>query len=453
MNPETEQSEKKMNSAEKPSARDAWKLLREYLRAMIAHNLPWKLLAAFLAICLWAGLITQDPTLTRERIFNDVQVSLQGGDTLRRNGFILLSDFEDSSLNVRLRADVPQREYNTVAATNYNPRIDLTKITETGPQNLKIITTSSNTYGTVQEVSPDTISVVVDEYTTKYRVPVTLERSQQFPTGFYGTTPALDPPSVVVSGPKSVVDSISRVVVDFDQSALPAQSGIARRALPLRFVDSNNEPVDSHLIEVTSAGVLLRSIIVEQPLYPTKTLPISSLSLITGEPAAGYEVKSITATPNVVVAAGEEIGLGALDTLFLEKDIDVSGQTESFSAEVVIRQPSELVYLSSRSIMLSVEIGPIIVTQNFDKINLQVQNAARSLPVIHAVKDVSLTLTGPSLLVGNLKASAITAYVDVADLEPGSYELPILLDIKNQENQTFIYDISPKTVQLQIEQR
>ena len=60
----------------------------------VINNWPWKLLALFLAVCLWAGLITQDPTLTRERVFTDASVGITGADTLRRNGLIVVSGLE-----------------------------------------------------------------------------------------------------------------------------------------------------------------------------------------------------------------------------------------------------------------------------------------------------------------------------------------------------------------------
>ena len=78
---------------------------------------------------------------------------------------------------------------NNVAYTNYNPRVDLSKITEAGEQTVKVATTSTSTYGSVTEVSPAEIPVVVDEYITNYRLPVQVEVTGSYPEGFYGTEP------------------------------------------------------------------------------------------------------------------------------------------------------------------------------------------------------------------------------------------------------------------------
>lgn len=224
---------KKAAEQPRPSLRRALKDAPQRFWRLIYHNWPWKLLALFLALCLWAGLITQDPTLTRERVFSDVTISVTGADTLRRNsGLIVLSGLEDENLTARMRVDVPQREYNTVTASNYNPRVDLTRITEAGEQTLRIITTSTSTYGTVRSISPETVTVVVDQYVTNYRVPVSVNIIGEYPEGFYGTPISLDPSAVTLSGPKSLMDEIVRVYVDFDVSRLAAKAGTVRTALP-----------------------------------------------------------------------------------------------------------------------------------------------------------------------------------------------------------------------------
>lgn len=55
------------------------------------HNWPAKLLSLILAIGFWSLLVTQDPTLTREKVFNDVPISVIGAETMKRNGFVVVS--------------------------------------------------------------------------------------------------------------------------------------------------------------------------------------------------------------------------------------------------------------------------------------------------------------------------------------------------------------------------
>lgn len=445
MNTEPERNENKPAHAERPVL-SALRRLPGKLWRIFLHNLSWKLLALVLALCLWAGLITQDPTLTRERVFSDVPVSVTGADTLRRNGMIVISDMAEASASVLLRVEVPQREYNSVISANYNPRIDLSKVTGTGEQSLKIATTSTTTYGTVTEVYPDSLTVTVDNYIASYRLPVTVQLIGEYPTGFYGTTPTLDPSVVSVSGPESVVSKIARVLVDFDAARLPPQAGLVRTALALRYEDADGNSLDSTLLEANSAGVLLRSIVVEQQLYPTRSLTLNSLALTTGTPAAGYEVKSVTPTPNVLIAAGDETALNALDSLFLEHAVDVTDRNASFTAEVKVRKPSELVYLSADSVMLLVEIGPSLSVKTFDTVPLTINGTDSALRAASETKTVAVSVTGPKLEFDTLKASALKAYVSTAGLAPGTYALPVQLSIQDADAQTFTYAITPQNV-------
>lgn len=449
MNAERPKTEPTPTHSEKPFLRGVKLLFKRFWR-LLSHNLPWKLLALVLALALWAGLITQDPTLTRERVFTDVPVTITGSDTLRRSGLIVTSDLSTIKDSVVLRVDVPQREYNSVTSSYYNPRIDLSKITETGEQSLKISTTSTTTYGTVTEVQPESVSVMVDNYVSSYRLPVTVHQTGEYPTGFYGTTPTLDPSVISVSGPDSVVSRIARVVVEFDASRLPTQSGLVRTALPMSYEDEDGNPLDASLVEASSSGVLLRSIVVEQQLYPTKTLSLNSLVLTSGTPKPGYEVKSVTATPNVLIAAGDESALEALDSLFLEKAVDVTDQDGTFAEEVKIRKPSELVYLSADSVMLLIEIGPTLSAKDFPGVSLSLKDTATGMNASCETKSVSVTLTGPVLSFDTLKASALKAYVSTAGLEAGTYALPVQLTIDDTQEKAFTYSITPQNVQVTI---
>lgn len=437
---------KKNDQAMRPSLRQAFKTAPVRLWKMTVHNWPWKLLAVFLAICLWAGLIMQDPTLMRERYFYDVPVTVSGADSLRRNSMIVLSGLDEEALVTRLRVDVPQREYKSVTAANYNPRVDLSRITDVGEQTLRILTTSTTTYGTVESVSPESINVVVDEYVINYRVPVSINQIGDYPTGFYGSAPSLDPSVVAVGGPQSIVSQIARIYVDFDVSRLTAQAGLVRTALPMRFVDADGNAVESDLLEVTSNDVLLRTIIVEQQLYPTKTVSVASLATTEGEPADGYELKSVTASPSTLLAAGEQTKLAALDTIFVDKPIDITDHDASFIVEVSLRKPSELVYLSADTVTLHLEIAPILTSTVFEGIKLSTQGLEEGLSATLDHRTVSVTLTGPQLLLSQIRSADLTAYVDLSSLGGGEHELPIVVALPEIDTSNISYTVSPSTV-------
>ena len=64
-----------------------------------------------------------EPIKKRIDLSADVPITVTNADTLRRNGFIIVSGLDDLP-SVRIYADVPQKNYNSSIASNYNLRID-----------------------------------------------------------------------------------------------------------------------------------------------------------------------------------------------------------------------------------------------------------------------------------------------------------------------------------------
>lgn len=454
MTPETNNEIRSGHELEQKVKKAAGAWLRETpgrVFKIIVNNWPWKLLALFLAVCLWAGLITQDPTLTRERVFTDAHLSITGAETLRRNGLIVVSGLEEEHLLARLRVEVPQREYNTVSYTNYNPRVELSRITQAGEQEIKLYATSTTAYGTVADIYPATLNVVVDEYVTNYRIPVSVNVIGEYPEGFYGSAFTRDPSLVALSGPKTVVDQVARIYVDYDASLLKPEAGEVATALPMRIVDREGNEIVSDLLEITSSGVVLRSIIIEQDLYAVRELPVSELDLISGEPAKGYRVSGVSISPNSLRAAASEEVLNDLQTLFVESTVSVEGADETFTTALRVRKPNEVAYLNTTSINVTVTIEPVTVSSSFSSVKLGVRGAASSLRAKADTSSLSVVVTGPQLLVESLRSSKISAYVDVSGLEAGEYILPVQFQAEGEDAQALSFEGTPATVVVTIE--
>ena len=78
------------------------------LRHLLLHNGWLKVLAIVISVFLWAGLISQDENITRDKTFQNVAVSVSGTETLKNNGFIVVSDLEVMLNDVSIVAAVPQ---------------------------------------------------------------------------------------------------------------------------------------------------------------------------------------------------------------------------------------------------------------------------------------------------------------------------------------------------------
>ncbi|MGN0970742.1 MAG: YbbR-like domain-containing protein, partial [Aristaeellaceae bacterium] len=202
--------------------------------------------------------------------------------------------------------------------------------------------------------------------------------------------------------------------------------------------------------EVTSESVLVDSVVVEKNLYSVRTIDLSDVGLITGTPANGYEIKSVSITPEQVTAAGREANLAALDTLYPDSSVSVEGASQSFNQQVKVRKPSELVYLSSDSVTVAVEIGPVIREKTFENVKVTVDGVESGLRAGMEAKTANVTITGPQLWVEALKANSLTLVCDASGLTEGTYQLPVICQVAGSEGQTFSVEVVPETMAVTI---
>ena len=420
---------------------------------VLLNNWGFKLLALLLAVTLWAGLISQDPTLSREKIFNDVTINLTNTETIKRNGFIVVSDMSELRKHASIEVDVPQMQYDNAQASIYNVRVDLSKINKTGVQQVKVLATNSSTYGTVKSISPATLEIEVEDYITRYRIPVSMEITGEAPEGYYASYPSQDPPLVAVSGPRSLVEKVVRAKVTVDQSALPAQEGTVRTAVPFRLLDMWGETVESNLLEVTSESVLLDSVVLEQDVHPIKAINLEDMALTSGTPAKGYEIKSVSVTPEVITVAASKRVLDNLDNIYPEGSVSVSGLSESFTQQLRVRRPSNINNLSSESVTVAVEIGPIITERTFNGVKVPLSGLGQGLKAEASVKTVDVTLQGHQLLLEKLKMVNLSLECDLNELGVGEHEVPVTCTVDADADQLMNVEIDPAVITVVIREK
>lgn len=423
--------------------RDA--ILRK-LKSILFENWGAKLLALVIATALWAGLIAQDPTLTREKQFNGVAVNVIGADTLKRNGFIVLEDLDLVLNDVTVRVSVPQGQYTNASSSNYSIRVDLSRIKNAGEQDVKILSTNSTTYGTVTQIDPPTVKLTVDEYVTRYRIPVTVVTEGEMPEGFYASEPSTNPPTIAVSGPKSVVAKIASARVTAVQSTLPQKEGAVRRALPFILVDAEGAEIPTDMLQITSESVLLDSVIVEQTVYAQRTVEFADLGLVIGQPAEGYEIKGVYITPASVTIAGRAAIIDDINLLYADGTVNVNGLKESVNKALRVRQPSTLKYVSTDSVTVAVEIGPVITSRAYEA-QVALNGLAPTLREAGGLRTATVFLTGAQPWLDTLSSNDVKLACDLGSIaEPGTYVLPLTCTVENSEGQSYSCEISPASV-------
>ncbi len=342
-------------------AGEIWKIILKAARHVLFHNGWVKLLALLISLLLWAGLISQDESLTRDRTWQNVNISVTGEDALKRSGYIVVSDLEELLSNVSVTAAVPQKQYESADATVYNLRVDLSRLKGTGTQELKILSTTSSVYGRVTSTVPASLNVDVEEYIQR-SIPVSTKVNGDNQNGWYKewyiSNQSVDPTRITVSGPRDLAQKISKAGVYIDLDKLEMAEGTLLTTGEIVLQDRYNNEISNPLLSLTSEGstIAIDTVMFEANILPTKSFNISDMIDLHGEVKKGYKVASCKVSPETITVAARNEVLEQMDEPALDRNINLENLEETTVFQIKVRKPSEDAVLSNETITVTVEI-------------------------------------------------------------------------------------------------
>jgi YbbR domain-containing protein len=346
------------NDIRSDSKQSIFRVLCQRFWGAMSRNWKLKLFSLLFAVVIWGALISEDASLTRTKTFTDVPISVTGVETLQHNGLVVVSGLEELQ-PIRMRAAVPQKVYDAAMPSMYSVRVDVSRINSVGEQTIPIQTSSTLSHGAVEWLSVNEVTVVVDEYITRRRIPVRLSATGQLPEGVYSAGVSADPAHVVISGPRSLVEKVAYVSASYNQGMISQTFGIQYSAVPFRLLGVDGTGVDSKLISVTSENVLLDTLLVERTIYPVKEVPVNLTGITKGRVLDGYEITGITSDPEIIALAGSEMDIAGVNMLDLNTSIDVTGLSETVIRALRVEKPAGTVFLRENSVYVTVSIHPV----------------------------------------------------------------------------------------------
>ena len=353
--------------SEKTNKRDikqTLSLIRRGIRHLFLHNGWLKLIAILISVVLWAGLISQDESITRDKAFQGVKVTVTGQETMKNNGFIVTTDLND--LTVDFTASVPQKQYDKVDASNYAIRLDLSRINKTGPQEIKIqpqmTSTSMNLYGAVKEssITPSTITVDVEDYIPRTQIPLMATFDDESPQNWQYIQTSCDPAVIDLKGPANIVGDVSRAIAHIYTDDIIWEEGQYSERFPFKLYTRYGQEVNTDNVSISSLSTPIDHVIVEYTIKPKKNFSTEGIANIRGNPAKGYTITDITYTPETISIVDSSEVLNKMDELLIEDaTINVNGLKGSKVFPLKVMKPSDKSELNTETIMVSVVIDEI----------------------------------------------------------------------------------------------
>lgn len=370
-----------------------------------------KVLSVLLSIVLWvyvAGVRGPDTTKS---------VSAQVMATNVPQGYVL----SGSLPTVTVTLQGPTNALWNVTGTYVTPTVDLRGRAE-GSFIASIQVQMVGLSGvTVESVDPKEVSVLLERLQTA-TVPVTPEVSGALSSDLVLGTLKVEPSSVEVSGPGSLVSQVKGAVlkVALDKIAAPSKGNVTI-AGDITAYDARGQTVQGVLLSPHSAIAVL-------PILDSSTLKtVPLLASTTGYPKSGYALTSAVCTPAIAMVTGPSAALDQLKVIRTEP-VDISTLTGTSTKQAKLILPAGVSVVSgSQTVSCQITIEPVIVLAVPD-VAVEVRGADASWKVTLDTTAVSVLVSGTSSTIMGLKPAQIRAYVDVSApaLSDGGYE--VLLD-------------------------
>jgi YbbR domain-containing protein len=372
---------------------------------VIVHNWPLKLAAIGLASLLYGGLVLSQSTQTFSGIV-PVTVEGQPDDTFRLTAV-------EPVTSIRYFAPSGVQPI----ATTFIATIDVSGVTPGGgPQLVPIVVESLDDRITVLGSLPDVMTVELDALETR-TVPVTVDRGT-VPDGLELGDTTVDPTEVEISGPASVIDLVvaARADVAIQPGGIDIDQDI--RLVPVDQLGSAVSPVD---VEPATARVQI-------PVFTdreTRTLPVGPV--ITGTPAPGFEIASVTVEPSVVTVEGDADELVALEQVDTAP-VSVNGLSTGETVTVELVTPEGVAPLGSPTVAVTITVRPVTATRSFE-VGIRLVGDDPDLRYDVSVDRVLITVGGSVADLDRLTGGTLVADLDVTGLGVGTRDVEVTADL------------------------
>ena len=373
------------------------------LLGFVVHNWPLKLAAIALATLLYAGLVLSQ----NARVWpGPIPIVVEHQPT----SAFLIGELPNVT-SVRYFAPVAVADH--LSSQAFSASIDLAGVTTDGSQPiLATVNLRGPTGVSILDYTPHEIYVQLDPLATR-TVPIRVSHGT-VPEGLSIGETQVSQTTATVSGPQSVVTKVEAA----EARVRIQSSGIdVDQLVDLVPVDGRNEVLSP--VQLSPASVRVR-IPVGSPVT-TKSVPVNAV--VTGTPADGFVVGTVSIDPSVANVTGEAATLAGL-TSVQTIGVDVSGATGTVTRSVGLDLPAGVTAIGDQSFVVTVTLRPTDSTRSFTT-GLIVVGAASDRQYTLGLTSVIVTLGGGDQALNAVDASTFAASINVSGLGTGSHDVDV----------------------------
>ncbi len=371
------------------------------------------LLSLACAFALWLYVITAVSPGSTDTYYN-IPIVWEGESVLNERG-LMVTAVSSNTVNLRLSGN--RSDLSKVNSSNITIKADLSKIYEPGTQ-IPLSYTSPTFPGDVasnafviESKEPDSIYVTVVKRISK-TVPVEVVWVGSTAEGFMidRENKTLDYPEVTVTGPESVVNTISMATITVD---LDGRRESISESYNYTLCDDQGDPVDAKLITTDVEQIRL-----DVTIRRVKDLRLTyTLNAGGGADADNTTVKLSAETIRV---SGSEAALENLGDTLSIGTINLADITRSTTLTFGISLPEGVTNLTGVTEVTAEISFHGLASKDLTVEQIQSTNIPEGLKVELITEKLTVTLRGPSELIAKVTPEDVTAIVDFTGAEVGT---------------------------------
>ena len=411
--------------------------MKEWMNnAKLFQNMTLKMASLAGAIIIWLIIMNiNDPVVTR--IIYDVPVNVVNTSYIESMGLSYkISDGYDT-IAVTVRGNRSLVE--SLTSSRFNVTADLTQIIslETDPVMVPLTVYCPSISSENLTASPRNINIDIEEMVSKEFVINATASGTTPANGFEVGEMTVEPETVTIRGPGTLIDKIERVNAIVDVTGIRTDKDMEP---VIRITDKNGEQITDTQMSYLSMNVTEEEMTVHVTVYAVRS-GVSLKVETSGEPASGYTVGNIAVTPSTLSVVGSRSVLDMLEqngnTITITADsglVDVTDKVSDVSVKIDIRQilPEGLSLASqiSTTAVVSVQILPAnsrSVTVETRNIDLSGLTDGRSC--VFESSSLEIKIQGSPEILDGLSASDLRASVDLSGLMIGRQKVPVSVDL------------------------
>jgi YbbR domain-containing protein len=205
--------------------------------------------------------------------------------------------------------------------------------------------------------------------------------------------------------------------------------------------DEVRRPYGVEVAQITPVTISLE-------LEPSGRRSVPVVPAVEGDPAPGYVIGRATATPNNVEVVGPESRLRDLTSATTEP-ISVAGQRANVTDVVTIGvSDASLRLVEAQSATVVVEVMPAPVERDLPGVPIRWKNLGAGLSARIQPTVLRVSIRGRRPALDAIRPESLDAFVDLAGLGPGQYNLRIQID--TAPNDFGVSSMDPSVVQVTI---